>query len=189
MLEPRGHADMYGAILTEPVTPGLARRRAVHAQRRLQHDVRPRHHRGHDDRARARPADAGRRRRDDRLRHAGRDDPGARAPSATCAPTRTLRGQRHAQVAEAPKRSRVESVAFVNVPSFVLHGGLTVKLGVAADSRRRRLRRRVLRHRRQRSGGPADRRRASAGAAPRRHGDQSTRSKRRRPSRTRSSRG
>ena len=22
MLEPRGHADMYGAILTEPVTPG-----------------------------------------------------------------------------------------------------------------------------------------------------------------------
>ena len=26
---------------------------------------------------------------------------------------------------------RVESVAFVNVPSFVLHGGLTVKLGVA----------------------------------------------------------
>jgi trans-L-3-hydroxyproline dehydratase len=22
MLEPRGHADMYGAVLTEPVTPG-----------------------------------------------------------------------------------------------------------------------------------------------------------------------
>ena len=53
MLEPRGHADMYGALLTEPVTPRRARRRAVHAQRRLEHDVRPRHHRGHDHRDRA----------------------------------------------------------------------------------------------------------------------------------------
>ena len=26
MLEPRGHADMYGAILTEPVSPGWIRR-------------------------------------------------------------------------------------------------------------------------------------------------------------------
>jgi trans-L-3-hydroxyproline dehydratase len=32
MLEPRGHADMYGAVLTEPVLPGRTRR-AVHAQR------------------------------------------------------------------------------------------------------------------------------------------------------------
>ena len=70
------------------------------------------------------------------------------------------------------RASRVESVAFVNVPSFVLHGGLTVKLGVAAAARRRRVRRRLLRHRRQRSGGPADRRGALAGTAPRRHGDQ-----------------
>ena len=41
---------------------GLARRRPLHAQRRLQHDVRPRRHRGDDDGARARAADAGRRR-------------------------------------------------------------------------------------------------------------------------------
>ena len=54
MLEPRGHADMYGALLTEPERAGLRRRRAVHAQRGLQHDVRPRRDRGRHDRARAR---------------------------------------------------------------------------------------------------------------------------------------
>ena len=53
---------------------GLARRRAVHAQRRLQHDVRPRRHRRHDDRARARAADAGGRRPDGRVRHPCRHD-------------------------------------------------------------------------------------------------------------------
>ena len=117
MLEPRGHADMYGAILTEPVCAGLARRRPVHAQRGLQHDVRPRHHRGDDDGARARAADAGRRRHHGRLRLARGDDSGAGA---------LRRGGAGAQ--DGAGRVRVESVAFVNVPSFVLHGGLAVKL-------------------------------------------------------------
>ena len=40
MHEPRGHADMYGAVLTEPCTEAAARGRAVHAQRRVQHHVR-----------------------------------------------------------------------------------------------------------------------------------------------------
>ena len=35
MLEPRGHADMYGALLTEPEQPGSRRRRSLHAQRGL----------------------------------------------------------------------------------------------------------------------------------------------------------
>ena len=30
MWEPRGHADMYGALLTEPVTPGAARKPCAH---------------------------------------------------------------------------------------------------------------------------------------------------------------
>ena len=47
MWEPRGHADMYGAIVTEPVTRRQRLRRAVPAQRGLQHHVRPRHHRPH----------------------------------------------------------------------------------------------------------------------------------------------
>ena len=82
MLEPRGHADMYGALLTEPERPDSRRRRAVHAQRGLQHDVRPRRDRGHDDRARARADRAARRPRRDRARLAGRPDPRARAQFA-----------------------------------------------------------------------------------------------------------
>src|SRR5690349_12764273 len=42
MFEPRGHADMYGAVVT-PVT-GCRLRCVLSTQRRLQHDVRPRHH-------------------------------------------------------------------------------------------------------------------------------------------------
>ena len=63
MLEPRGHADMYGAILTEPVSPGSHAGVLFMHNEGLQHDVRARRHRRDDDRARARAADAGRRRR------------------------------------------------------------------------------------------------------------------------------
>ena len=107
MLEPRGHADMYGAILTEPVAPGLARRRPVHAQRRLQHDVRPRHHRGHDDCARARTADAGRRRHCDRLRLAGRDD--SRAARRSSGRARRERVVRERAVVRAARRAGREA--------------------------------------------------------------------------------
>ena len=61
MLEPRGHADMYGAILTEPVMPGS------HAGLLFMHNegystrVRPRRHRGDDNRAGETPDRAGRR--------------------------------------------------------------------------------------------------------------------------------
>ena len=42
MWEPRGHRDMYGRILVEPDHPERRPRRAVHAQRGLQHHVRSR---------------------------------------------------------------------------------------------------------------------------------------------------
>jgi trans-L-3-hydroxyproline dehydratase len=45
MLEPRGHDGMYGALLVEPDHPEADLRRAVHAQRGLLDDVRPRHDR------------------------------------------------------------------------------------------------------------------------------------------------
>ena len=45
MFEPRGHADMYGAVLTR--LGGCRLRRFLPSQRRLQHDVRPRDHRAH----------------------------------------------------------------------------------------------------------------------------------------------
>ena len=47
MLEPRGHAEMYGALPVEPRACARRVRRAVHAPLRLQHHVRP-----CDDRAR-----------------------------------------------------------------------------------------------------------------------------------------
>ena len=107
MLEPRGHADMYGALLTEPVHAGLARRRAVHAQRGLQHDVRPRRHRGRHDRARARAASC----------PARTDAIVLDAPAGTDS-------RRGARRPTPSGRARPVASSFLNVPSFVLHGGL-----------------------------------------------------------------
>ena len=167
MLEPRGHADMYGAILTEPVAPGS------HAGVLFMHNEGYSTMCGHGiiavttmalERGLLMPGGDGASVVYD---CAGGNDSRA---SATSGPGGRTAGE--AGRAERRTDVRVESVAFVNVPSFVLHGGLSVKLGVADDSRRRRVRRRLLRDRRQRSGRAADRRRAPARAAPRRHGDQ-----------------
>ena len=132
MLEPRGHADMYGAILTEPVTPGS------HAGVLFMHNegystmcghgviavttialerglIMPGRDGGaviYDSpagtiRARARWAGEHVQRRSD-----GREGARTRAGAA----------------GQTTVAARVESVSFVNVPSFVLHGGLNVKL-------------------------------------------------------------
>ncbi len=118
MLEPRGHADMYGAILTEPVAPGShAGVLFMHNEgysTMCGHGV----DRGDDDGAGARAADAGRRRHHDRLRLARGDDSG---PGE-------IRAGGAGEAGRAGRVGRVESVSFLNVPSFVLHGGLTVKL-------------------------------------------------------------
>jgi len=106
MLEPRGHADMYGAILTEPVTPGS------HAGVLFMHNEGYSTMCGHGviavttialERGLIMPGQDGRAVIYD-------------SPAGTIRARATLREQ------------RVESVSFVNVPSFVLHGGLNVKL-------------------------------------------------------------
>jgi proline racemase len=111
MLEPRGHADMYGAILTEPVSPGS------HAGVLFMHNDGYSTMCGHGiigvttialERGLLMPGGDGRTIVYD-------------APAGTIRARATLR----------PPGSEVgvERVAFVNVPSFVLHGGLVVKLG------------------------------------------------------------
>ena len=106
MYEPRGHRDMYGAVLLPPDRDGRRRGRPVHAQRGLQHDVRPRHHRAHAGPHRGGPlpggrrpvtGSAGRRRRAWSAATAevsvgvGAGRWCARSASATCPPTSTPR--------------------------------------------------------------------------------------------------
>jgi proline racemase len=106
MLEPRGHADMYGALLTEPVSPGS------HAGVLFMHNEGYSTMCGHGIIAVTTIAlERG-------LIMTGPDG----AEVVYDAPAGTIRAR--------AKRDgdRVESVAFLNVPSFVLHGGMTVKL-------------------------------------------------------------
>jgi len=118
MLEPRGHADMYGAILTEPVSPG------AHAGVLFMHNEGFSTMCGHGviavttialERGLLMPggdgvtvvydAPAGAVRASAKIRAGGTKDCGS---------------------------GRVESVAFQNVASFVLHGGLAVTLASRA---------------------------------------------------------
>jgi trans-L-3-hydroxyproline dehydratase len=131
MLEPRGHADMYGAILTEPVTPGS------HAGVLFMHNegystmcghgviavttialerglIMP----GQDGDAVVYDSPAG----TIRARARWRGEAGLPTDLSAVAPGAKVGG------AEGVAAARVESVSFVNVPSFVLHGGLSVKL-------------------------------------------------------------
>ena len=116
MLEPRGHADMYGAILTEPVSPGS------HAGVLFMHNEGYSTMCGHGiiavttialERGLLMPGGDG---DIDRLRLAGGND--SRAGTAGM-------GQRRRSGSAGCQETsgRVESVAFLNVPSFVLHGG------------------------------------------------------------------
>ena len=128
MLEPRGHADMYGAILTEPVSAGshagvlfmhndgystmcghgVIAVTTIALERRL---LLP----GGDGRTVVYDSPAGTIRARATLR--------AGEPGAPGGPARV--GGPGAADANA---LRVERVAFMNVPSFVLHGGLTLTL-------------------------------------------------------------
>jgi len=133
MLEPRGHADMYGAVLTEPVSPG------AHAGVLFMHNEGYSTMCGHgivavttialerglitaDEPAIVFDTPAGTVR--------------ARATTAPAATPRDKALEREAPASGggAPResnecRDKVTSVAFVNVPSFVLHGGLPVAIG------------------------------------------------------------
>jgi trans-L-3-hydroxyproline dehydratase len=129
MLEPRGHADMYGALFTEPVSPGS------HAGVLFMHNEGYSTMCGHgvvavttialergllmpggDGAAVVYDSPAGTIRARARLRSSGS---GGLVGS----------GKEGAAGSEISEQLRVESVAFVNVPSFVLHAGLPVMLG------------------------------------------------------------
>jgi proline racemase len=115
MLEPRGHADMYGAILTEPVSPGS------HAGVLFMHNEGYSTMCGHGIIAVTTMA-----------LERGLLMPGGDGTSIVYdAPAGIVRARaapRPGAAGGSDDAVRVESVAFLNVPSFVLHGGLAVKL-------------------------------------------------------------
>ena len=115
MLEPRGHADMYGAILTEPVAPGS------HAGVLFMHNEGYSTMCGHGIIAVTTTAlERG-------LLMPGGDGTSVvyDAPAGTIRARATLAGG----AGGGAGSTRVESVSFTNVPSFVLHGGLSVRVG------------------------------------------------------------
>ncbi len=122
MLEPRGHADMYGAIFTEPVTPG------AHAGVLFMHNEGYSTMCGHGVVAVTTIA-----------LERGLLVPGGDgttivydSPAGTIrarALVREVREVREDAFGDSDRRSvRVEHVSFVNVPSFVLLPGVGVKL-------------------------------------------------------------
>ncbi len=132
MLEPRGHADMYGAILTEPVSPGS------HAGVLFMHNEGYSTMCGHGivavttialERGLIMPGPA-------TPKSAERTEAGGDGASIVYdSPAGTIRARARigaggaGRAGEAGGAGRVESVAFLNVPSFALHGGLIVRLG------------------------------------------------------------
>ena len=133
MLEPRGHADMYGALLTEPVSDG------AHAGILFMHNEGYSTMCGHGivavttialERGIIMPggdgtdivydSPAGPIRARARLKA---DRPGGPGGSGRAG------GSDRAGGSEDEPAKRVESVSFLNVPSFVFEGGLSVKIG------------------------------------------------------------
>jgi proline racemase len=116
LLEPRGHADMCGAVLTEAVAPGS------HAGVIFMHNDGYPVMSGHGIMAVTTIA----------LEHGllmpGGD--GCTVVYDTAAGTvRTTAAIRVAPAERGGAGVRVDSVSVLNVPSFVLHGGLAVKIG------------------------------------------------------------
>src|SRR5205085_729456 len=127
MLEPRGHADMYGAILTEPVSPGS------HAGVLFMHNEGYSTMCGHGviavttmalERGLLMPGGDG--------TTIVYDAPaGTIRARAAVRVSAEVRSERSADPIAAPPPNggpRVDSVSFLNVPSFVLHGGMIVKV-------------------------------------------------------------
>lgn len=115
MLEPRGHTDMYGALLTEPVTPGS------HAGVLFMHNEGYSTMCGHGVIAVTTIA-----------LERGLLMPGGDGTTIVFdSPAGAIRARARLGSPQSGGENgavRVESVAFVNVPSFVLYPGLSVKL-------------------------------------------------------------
>ena len=119
MLEPRGHADMYGAVLTEPVAPGS------HAGVLFMHNEGYSTMCGHGVIAVTTIAlERG-------LIMPGGDTVVYDSPAGTIRARANARSGGSGRSGESGGLAglRIDSVTFVNVPSFVLHGGLAVKIG------------------------------------------------------------
>ena len=143
MLEPRGHADMYGAILTEPVSSGS------HAGVLFMHNAGFSTMCGHgivavttialerglllpggDEKTVVYDSPAGTIRAKAKVEAGGAGragEAGEAGGEARAGGTRKTAGV--AETAGQTGAMRVSSVSFVNVPSFVVHAGLAVKIG------------------------------------------------------------
>jgi proline racemase len=113
MLEPRGHADMYGALLTEPVSDG------AHAGILFMHNEGYSTMCGHGIVAVTTIA----------LERGIIMPGGAGTTVVYDAPAGQIRARARMRAGGADESVRVESVSFTNVPSFVFEGGLSVKIG------------------------------------------------------------
>jgi proline racemase len=143
MLEPRGHADMYGAILTEPVAPGS------HAGVLFMHNEGYSTMCGHGviaittiaiERGLIMPGPVATNSTQRTAAGGDRTTIVYDSPAGTIRAGATLRPSFDSAsgsalsvnhpLAPSPSTGelRVESVSFQNVPSFVLHGGMIVKL-------------------------------------------------------------
>jgi proline racemase len=122
MLEPRGHRDMYGAVLTEPVAPGS------HAGILFMHADGYDPMSGHGVIAAATIAvERGLITTADRASAEAIGDRGA--PTIVFdTPAGTVRTHVELTASDPATAPRVGSVAFVDVPSFVVHGGVDVPL-------------------------------------------------------------
>jgi proline racemase len=115
MLEPRGHADMYGALLTEPVSPGS------HAGVLFMHNEGYSTMCGHGVIAVTTIAiERG-------LLTEGERPQEHRRDLVLDTPAGTIHAR--ARVVGSTDQPRVDSVAFINVPSFVYSAGHAVKVG------------------------------------------------------------
>jgi proline racemase len=116
ILEPRGHADMHGAVLTEPASPG------AHAGVLFFHSGGFSSMSGHGVIAVTTIAV-----------ERGLIMPGGDGTSIVFdTPAGTVRATaaiEEAGPADGDRHVRVRSVSFVNVPAFVLHAGVPVQLG------------------------------------------------------------
>ena len=153
MLEPRGHADMYGAVLTEPEHAGSD------AGVLFMHNQGYSTMCGHGVIAVVTIA-----------LQEGLLVPRTDSRVVLDSPAGTIHAS--ADVVPTAEGPRVRRVGFRNVPSFVLYAGLPVRLGGRHAARGRGVRRGLLRDRRQRGCRDPDCSRASRRFAPRGDGGQ-----------------